>query len=311
MKPTFIRLFFALLGTAFLFGCASEEIPSDASESEIFLLAQQHMVDENFESATITYRELEGRFPYSPYATQAQLESIYAYYQNFENIETVAAAERFIRLHPRHPHVDYAYYMRGLATYHESSNPFSRYLPGLNVEQRDLGALKDAYEYFAQLTDRFPESYYSADARLRMIYIRNLIGAREIQTARFYEAKGYPVAAINRSLWVLTNLQQTPYTSEALSIMIKNYCGVGLSPLAKQSAEILALNDPTHELLSSNGQLADCTADEIALLTHNEAVENTFATEYIEKISDQAEEYRVAFGDLQEEIEEELEVAED
>ncbi len=176
------------LASTLLAGCASNEPAPDLQEQDLYRQAQVSLDTSRFNSAVQQLEALDTRFPFGSYAEQSQLELIYAYYQ-VDNWEAArAAASRFIRLHPDHPQVDYAYYMRGLAAY--SAGRFSlESLYLIDISKRDLGATRDAYVDFGELVRRFPNSTYAADSRQRIIYLRNVLARGELPTADFYMRK--------------------------------------------------------------------------------------------------------------------------
>ena len=154
-------------------------------EVELYQQAQADLDNKSYTSAISKLKALESRYPFGRFAEQAQLELIYAYYRNAEPEAARSAAERFIRLHPQHPNVDYAYYLKGLASFDQDRGLLARFLP-LDMTKRDPGAARDSFNEFAQLTSRYPNSRYSPDAKARMIYLRNLLAANEIHVAHYY-----------------------------------------------------------------------------------------------------------------------------
>jgi outer membrane protein assembly factor BamD len=134
-----------------LAACSSDNTkPEDMTEQQLYQEAQANLDHNNYLSAVKNLQLLEARYPFGPYAEQAQLEIIYAHYRNFESSASIAAADRFIRLHPQHPNVDYAYYMKGLVNYSEDEGFLSRYMP-TDITKRDPGAALQSYEDFRQL----------------------------------------------------------------------------------------------------------------------------------------------------------------
>ena len=198
-----ILLLTVVMGLA---GCASDsETPQEFTEKDLYDTAQQNLDDENFSLAVRNLQLLEARYPFGPYAEQAQLEIIYGYYRSFEPEAAVAAAERFIRLHPQHPNVDYAYYMKGLANYAQGDGFLDRFLP-TDTTQRDPGPALASFEDFRQLLFRFPDSPYASDAKARMLYLRNRLARYEINVANYYFKRGAYLAATNRGRYVLEKL---------------------------------------------------------------------------------------------------------
>ncbi len=215
--------------------------------------AQEFLSNENYSQGVRALQLLESRYPFGKYAEQAQLELIYAHYQAYEHEAAVEAADRFIRLHPQHPNVDYAYYMKGLAAYTGNEDIFDRFV-STDSSERDTAHAKEAFAEFAQLVVRFPASPYSADARARMISLRNLLARHEIGVANYYFRRGAYLAATNRGAYVVENFQRTPAVADGLAVMAQGYILLGYNELAKDTIAVLALNYPEHYSLDKNGK---------------------------------------------------------
>ncbi|MDY7561907.1 outer membrane protein assembly factor BamD [Pseudomonas sp. 10B1] len=240
--------------------CSSKEvIDENLSEVELYQLAQADLDNSSYSSATNKLKALESRYPFGRYADQAQLELIYANYKNGEPEAAKSAAERFIRLHPQHPNVDYAYYLKGLTSFDQDVGLLARFLP-LDMTKRDPGAARDSYNEFAQLTARYPNSRYSPDAKQRMIYLRNLLAAYEIHVADYYLTRQAYVAAANRGRYVVENFQETPAVGDGLAVMVESYQRMHLDALAATSLEVLKLNYPNHPSLV-DGQFVPQVSD--------------------------------------------------
>jgi outer membrane protein assembly factor BamD len=235
---------------ALLAACSSNApvIDESLSESELYRKAQTDLDAENYGSAVETLRALEARYPFGRYAEQAQLELIYAYYQNYEPEAATASADRFIRLHPTHQNVDYAYYIRGLASFTRDQGIIERFLP-LDMTRRDPGAARDSFNDFAQLINRFPNSQYAPDARARMVYLRNLLAAYDVHVGHYYLKRGAYLAAANRGRYVVENFQQTPSVGDSLALMVAGYNRLAMQDLADSALETLKLNYPEHPAL--------------------------------------------------------------
>ncbi|MGQ9425501.1 outer membrane protein assembly factor BamD [Gilvimarinus sp. F26214L] len=241
-----------------LAACASspEEDAADRvreTERELYETAQRQLRTQQWDLAISNLQRLEDNFPFGTYAEQAQLELIYGYYRNFDFEASIAAAERFIRLHPRHRNVDYAYYMRGLASFDQSRGFFDRFLP-TDMSQRDPGAARESFGYFNQLLTLFPDSQYAPDAEKRMVYLRNLLARYEIHVANYYFKRGAYLAAVNRGRYVVENFQQTPAVPDALAVMVQGYKLLGLDDLQQSTLAILTENYPEHPALTEDGQ---------------------------------------------------------
>ena len=240
-------LLIAILGLTA--ACSSKEvIDENLSEAELYQQAQADLDNHSYTSATSKLKALESRYPFGRYADQAQLELIYANYKNAEPEAAKSAAERFIRLHPQHPNVDYAYYLKGLTSFDQDRGLLARFLP-LDMTKRDPGAARDSYNEFAQLTSRYPNSRYAPDAKQRMIYLRNLLAAYEIHVADYYLTRQAYVAAANRGRYVVENFQETPSVGDGLAVMVESYQRLHLDELAATSLETLKLNYPDHPSL--------------------------------------------------------------
>lgn len=254
MKTLYKALMSALCLTLLLVGCTTnEERVQNMNEKELYEEAQKNLSDDRFSTAVRNLQLLEARYPFGPYAEQAQLEIIYAHYRTAEPEAVVAAADRFIRLHPQHPNVDYAYYMKGLANYTQASSFLDRFLP-TDVTDRDPGPGLQSFEDFRQLLYRFPDSPYAADANARMVYLRARLARYEINVANYYFKRGAYLAAANRGRYVVENFPQTPATGDALAVMVQAYQLLGLNDLADDALEVLKLNYPDHPSIDENGQ---------------------------------------------------------
>jgi outer membrane protein assembly factor BamD len=249
MRITTLLLLFTLLLTG---GCSL--LPDQIDETKgwsadrLYSEAKSALDEGDYENAIRFYELLEARFPFGRYAQQAQLEIIYAYYKYDESASAVAAADRFIKLHPRHPNVDYAYYMKGLANFNMGRGIIERYLPR-DESQRDPGAARQSFQDFSDLVLRFPDSKYAADARQRMLFLRNNLAQYEINVADYYMRRGAHVAAANRARYVVENYPRTPATPDALAMLARAYRAMDLDDLAEDALRVLELNYPEHPAL--------------------------------------------------------------
>lgn len=248
--PAFAQLVTAvvLLGA----GCAGdpEPRPSEGQRaSELYQEAERALQIKNYQKAARYLKQLRSQYPFGRYADQAQLELAYAYYKDGRPESAISAAQRFIRMNPTHEHVDYAYYLKGLVNFDRDSTLFSRLQPRGEV-YRDQGHTRQAFQDFAELVRKFPDSRYAEDARQRMVYLRNKLAAHEMYVARFYLERGVNVAAANRAKYVLEHYPQTPSTAEALAILSQCYEKMGMSELAQDARVVLTENHPDHPLIN-------------------------------------------------------------
>jgi outer membrane protein assembly factor BamD len=205
--------------------------------------AKQAMEKGNYQKAIELYEALESRYPFGEYAAQTQLDIAYAYYKNEDSESALAAADRFIKVNPRDPHVDYAYYLKGLIHYNRNISFLSRFLP-TDSTQRDPGNGKEAYAIFAELERRFPKSTYLPDARQRMVALRNNIAMYEVHVARFYLKRKAYMAAASRANTVIKEYERTPAVPYALQVLQQAYTKLGLEDLARDTQRIYNENYP-------------------------------------------------------------------
>ncbi len=226
-----------------LSACSSDEQLAGSTEEFIYNEAVDALRNNQFDAAIANFQQLEALFPFGQYAAQAQIELVYAYFRAGEAESSRAAADRFIRLYPDDENIDYAYYMKGLAFYTEDASILGRFLP-TDPSKRDPGNARESFTDFAQLVTRFPESPYAADARARMIYLRNLLAEYEIHVAEFYIERQAFLSALNRARYVIENYQESPAVPRAMEIMTEMYLRLGLNDLADSSLSILKANYP-------------------------------------------------------------------
>ncbi|MEP6389109.1 MAG: outer membrane protein assembly factor BamD [Halioglobus sp.] len=229
------------------------DIAADTGEQQMYEESQRYLRNRNFDLAVRSLQLLESRYPFGKYAEQAQLEIIYAHYGAYEHEAAVEAADRFIRLHPQHPNVDYAYYMKGLSAYTGNEDVFARFV-STDQTKRDTSQAKEAFAEFAQLVARFPDSPYAADAKARMVHLRNLLARHEINVANYYFRRGAYLAATNRGKYVVENFQRTPAVPDGLAVMAQGYILLGEDQLARDAINTLALNYPNHPSVNENGE---------------------------------------------------------
>lgn len=240
-----------LLGTVLMLnGCASSgsDIDDDTIQytaAELYQEAKKNLNEKDYETAIQLYEKLESRFPYGQYAQRAQIEVAFAYYKYKEPESAILAADRFIKLHPQHANVDYAYYLRGLARFDTSQSFMHRWFKQ-DLSERDPKNARRAFEYFAELINKYPKSRYTPDAIKRMHILRDNLAKHEIHVANYYMGRGAYLSAANRAKYVVENYQKTPSIADALAIMVKAYRKLGMTKLADDALRILELNHPEH-----------------------------------------------------------------
>ncbi len=246
-----LRLFPVFIFLLFLSACATvddedEDPTAGQTAAEVYHDAREYLDEGEYESAIEYYERLESRFPYGPYAEQAQLEIAYTYYEAQEYESAILAAERFIKLHPDHRSIAYAYYLRGLARYNGEQSFMARWF-NQDLSERDPKSMREAFRYFSELVTRYPDSRYTKDAIQRMRQLRDELAKYELHVANYYARRSAFVAAANRAKYVVKNYQGTPVVAEALAIMVKSYTKLGLPVLARDSRRVLEMNYPEYQ----------------------------------------------------------------
>ena len=232
-----------VLSCLLLAACSSAP-KKEATEQELYEDAKKAIKLRNFSQATIALEDLEAKYPFGTYAEQAQLDLVYARYSALDLEGSILAADRFIRLHPQSPNVDYAYYIKGIANYHLDIGVASQYFSSLDVSSRDPGNMRQAFNDFSELITRFPDSQYAADAQKRMIDIRNRLAYYELHAARYYIRREAYLAAANRAAHVVTDYPKTPAVEEALVMMVEMYQHLKLEQQANEALAVLRANFP-------------------------------------------------------------------
>ncbi len=241
-----LALFLAL----FAAGCGL--LPEDSDETQgwsankLYSEAKGAMSDGAYDKAIKYFEKLEARYPYGRFAQQSQLEVAYAYYKQEEKTSAIAACDRFIRLHPNHPNVDYAYYLKGLANFNGDLGLIG-YVANQDLTERDPKAARESFEALKELVTKYPESKYAADATARMKYLVNALASHEVHVAHYYMRRGAYVAAINRAQFAVKTYADAPANEEALFIMIRAYDAMGINDLRDDAERVMRKNFPKSE----------------------------------------------------------------
>ncbi|WP_345251151.1 outer membrane protein assembly factor BamD [Pigmentiphaga soli] len=245
-----LRFAFALacaLAIALLAGCASNGKEYDEtvgwSAERLYKEAKDEMSTGNWTQASKLLEKLESRYPFGVYAQQAQIDIAYVYWKDGSNAQALAAIDRFERLHPNHPNLDYMLYLRGLINFYQESAMLSS-LTRQDPSERDPKGARESFEAFKTLVARFPDSSYAPDARLRLNYLVNSIAMNEVHVARMYLERGAYVAAVNRAQTAVRDFQGAPAVEEALYIMVQGYDRLGMDKLRDDAARVLNANYP-------------------------------------------------------------------
>ncbi len=246
-------LVFILAGL--LNGCAIFGAPTEFDDTKswgverIYQEGEAMMLDKDYDKAIKYFKIIDSRYPNGKYAAQAQLEIAYANFKHEDPVAAAAAADRFIKLHPNHPNVDYAYYLKGLTSFNQRG-----ILEKITVQQisdRDPGQLRGSFTAFKELVTRFPKSRYAKDATLRMTYLVNTLADSELHVARYYMRRQAYIAAINRCKYVMEYYPTSTGVEEALVIMISAYDLLGIEDLKNDTMRVLQTNYPQSAMLTS------------------------------------------------------------
>ena len=243
--------FGALTTVLVVAGCSSTPVDptTDWSPNKIYSEASDEREAGNFDKAIGLYEKLEGRAAGTPLAQQAQLDKAYSQYKTGEQAQALATLNRFVRLHPASPAMDYALYLKGLVNFNDNLGLFGS-IARQDLSERDQKAAKESFESFRELVTRFPDSRYTPDARSRMTYIVNSLAQYEVHVARYYFGRGAHVAAINRAQQALADYPAAPALEEALFILMQSYDALGMTALRDDARRVMTANHPQSEYLS-------------------------------------------------------------
>ena len=231
-----------------------EELYNDAADA---------LQARNYKQAYNLFNEVERQHPYSQWATKAQLMSAYAAYEGEDYTESLLALDRFVRLHPGNPDVDYALYLKGLNFYDQISDV-----------GRDQDMTQLAKENFEQLLRAYPGSKYARDAKLKLDLTLDHLAGKEMSIGRYYLVRNQYHAAIKRFMNVIKNYQTTTHTPEALHRLVESYLSLGIRQEAVRVAAVLGYNYPGNVWYEDTYKLMD-DAERAKLLDDRGFVDKT------------------------------------
>jgi len=227
-------------------GCGTTDTYDETtgwSAGKLYSEAKDGQSEGSWEKAAKFLEKLEARFPYGRYAQQAQLELGYVYWKGNEPGSALAACDRFIKLHPSHPAVDYVYYLKGLINFNEDLG-LTAYISSQDPTERDPKAARESLEAFKELVARFPNSKYTPDATLRMNYLVNAMASLEVHVARYYAKRGAYIAAANRAQQAIKTYPEAPAIEEAMYILVTAYDKMGMPELRDDAERVMKKNFP-------------------------------------------------------------------
>jgi outer membrane protein assembly factor BamD len=243
----------AVLLLTLLVACSLDPVDETKSwgPDKLYYAARDELQSKNYQKAVGLYQKLESRYPYGRFAQQAQLDTAYAHWKDSEPALAIAACDRFIREHPNHPNVDYAYYLKGRVNFNEDLGVLG-FISRKDLTERDPQAARDAFDAFKELITRYPGSKYASDSRARMTYLTNALAAHEAHVAEYYLRRGAYVAALNRAQSVIITYQQAPAVERALVVTVRAYEAMGLNDLRDDAFRTLKNNFPENTLAIKN-----------------------------------------------------------
>ena len=222
------------------------------SANKLYSEARSAMGDGAYDKAVKYFEKLEARYPFGRYAQQAQLEVAYAHFKQGETASAISACDRFIRLHPNHPNVDYAYYLKGLINFNEDLGLLGM-LGNQDLTERDPKAARESFDTFKELVTRFPESRYAADSTQRLNYLVNAMAAHQVHVARYYLRRGAYIAAANRAQATIKAYPDSPAREDALLILIKSYDALDMKDLRDDAERVMRANFPNSRYFKPDG----------------------------------------------------------
>ncbi|MBV2209495.1 MAG: outer membrane protein assembly factor BamD [Thermomonas sp.] len=254
-RSALLRFLFVLILAVTVSGCASIKNKfknKDKNEglpvSELYDRAHNYMERGSWSGASEVFGRLIAQYPYGPYTEQALMEQAYAQYKSGKHEDAVASIDRFIRTYPTHKNISYMYYLRGLSNMARNTVFLARAF-NLDTSTRDLDAPLQAYNDFTIVTTRYPNSRYAADARQRMVYLRNEFARFELNTALYYLHRSAWVSAADRATYLLETYPQSEYQNDAVALLAESYTRLGNTTLANDAKRVLEQNDPQHPWL--------------------------------------------------------------
>ena len=248
-----IRTFLILPMISFIVvSCNSDGPEVEQPEKIYYDQAQRRMNSNNFNGAIESLEAIENMYPFGKYAEQAQVELIYAHFMNSETEAAHSSAEKFIRLHPRHPNIDYAYFMKGLSSYTRDRDLLIRF-SDTDLSNRDISGAKQSFAELTEFLTRFPDSQYVQYAKQRNVYLRNMIAKNELAAADYYYSINAYVGAIRRANYVIENIPNSSENYRALKILENCYEALGYSELL-EDIRVININYPNQENENTNRQ---------------------------------------------------------
>jgi outer membrane protein assembly factor BamD len=213
------------------------------SNQKLYSEAQDALSGSDWGKCAKYFESLQGRDPFGRFAQQAQINVAYCNWKDGETAAADQAVDRFIKLHPDHPDIAYANYLKGMIHFNDDLGLFGRF-SGQDMSERDPKSLRESYDAFKIVVDKYPDSKYAPDAAARMRYIVNALASYEVHAADYYYRRGAYVASINRAQLAIKEYKNAPAIEDALHLMILSYTKLNEQQLAEDTRRVLAATFP-------------------------------------------------------------------
>lgn len=237
----------ALVAMALVTGCGTFKAEQDKtagwSAERLYQDAREEISAGNWKEARTRLEAVEARYPFGGYAQQSLIDQAYVNWKDEEPEQALAAIDRFQQQYPNHPGTDYMLYLKGLITFTPPSASFTKFTRQ-DPSERDPKGLRESYESFKELIERYPDSRYTADAKKRTVWLVSTVAQNEVHVAQYYYERGAYVAAANRAQTVITDFEGVAPAEKALYIMYLSYDKLGLTDLRDDAKRVLDQNFP-------------------------------------------------------------------
>ncbi|MGE0736658.1 MAG: outer membrane protein assembly factor BamD [Alphaproteobacteria bacterium] len=218
----------------------------EGTVEELYNAGQDNLLQEKYKDAAKFFEEVDRQHPFSVWATRAQLMAGFAYYKDRNYDAAIVSVDRFIRLHPSHRDIAYAYYLKGLAHFDQ-----------VRDVKRDTSSALRAQETFDELVKRFPNTQYTRDAQQKIDLLKDHMAGSEMYIGRYYQSRGLYLGAINRYRTIVDKYQTTSMVPEALHRLAECYTALGLKDEAQRTAAVLGYNYPASEWYIESYELVE------------------------------------------------------
>lgn len=217
-----------------------ERVP-DRSPQAQYTEAKNSLNNKMYNRAITILSGLESRYPFGPLTRQIQLDLMFAYYKSGQFAQALPAIDRFIKLNPNHPQLDYVFYLRGLVNMETGVNAFQDFF-GVENADKDMATGREAFNDFKKVIDQYRDSKYVDESKQRMVTLLDKLARHEVVIARYYLRRAAYVAAINRCKYVMEYYPQSSSLVPALEVLVEAYDKLGLNDLKQETELVLASN---------------------------------------------------------------------